>query len=392
MMPRNPLDTATRRHGDTEKTQTLPVPIFSRFPDSPRPRVAVSPCPRVSAARGFTLLEVLLAVSIFAIVTSALYTTFRTGMRAYRVGAQTGQTMQTGRFAMDILVRDLKNVFSLTETIYNRQYRLRREKLQEAIRQAQLDVDKSIDLADAVDQFNHTPPGIDLSISGSGTEESADVTFVRRQERYAHRPDKPMQLARVRFYRQADRLMRSEQDIFLPEVDIDGTYMPPVEPRSETLLHGLKEFGIEYGFYYDGAWMETRKWSSDSRDHKTDRLSIWQVPGTGRKLNQFVESYEEGIPQDNVPSYVRVRLVIADPRGQARARVFERTINLATGMATHVPFFEEITIEDDEGEEHHFSRRDLTVAPDGRLRSRRLGIQGQNERPRHGNFAEFYLP
>ncbi len=66
---------------------------------------------RGSAARpGFTLLEVILATTIFAITISALFVTFRTGIRAWETGHLASETFQTARIAKDVVVRDLHNI------------------------------------------------------------------------------------------------------------------------------------------------------------------------------------------------------------------------------------------------------------------------------------------
>lgn len=66
---------------------------------------------RGSRARsGFSLLEVILAATIFAITISALFVTFRTGIRAWETGHLASETFQTARIAKDVIVRDLHNI------------------------------------------------------------------------------------------------------------------------------------------------------------------------------------------------------------------------------------------------------------------------------------------
>lgn len=62
------------------------------------------------ARPGFTLLEVILATTIFAITISALFVTFRTGIRAWETGHIASETFQTARIAKDVIVRDLHNI------------------------------------------------------------------------------------------------------------------------------------------------------------------------------------------------------------------------------------------------------------------------------------------
>jgi len=65
---------------------------------------------------GFTLLELLLALSIFTIMASGLYGVLKAGMDVQRVGEEVTRTMQIARVALDRLVRDLRCAYVSTGT------------------------------------------------------------------------------------------------------------------------------------------------------------------------------------------------------------------------------------------------------------------------------------
>jgi prepilin-type N-terminal cleavage/methylation domain-containing protein len=65
------------------------------------------PAPR---GRAFTLLEVMLAVTIMALVVTAVYTTFNSGLTAWRHGAEITDTFQRQRVVLDTLTELAQSV------------------------------------------------------------------------------------------------------------------------------------------------------------------------------------------------------------------------------------------------------------------------------------------
>src|SRR5690349_18950047 len=69
--------------------------------------------------KGFTLLEVLLAVVIFSLIIGAIYSTFRQGLLMYKVSNTEKQIFQESRLLNDITERDLRSALSIDETYYD---------------------------------------------------------------------------------------------------------------------------------------------------------------------------------------------------------------------------------------------------------------------------------
>ncbi len=63
---------------------------------------------------GFTFVELLIAVSIFAIVALALYSTFFAGISVWKRSGEGGNITQAVRFIFDDMARDLRNSVYLT--------------------------------------------------------------------------------------------------------------------------------------------------------------------------------------------------------------------------------------------------------------------------------------
>lgn len=65
---------------------------------------------------GFTLLELLVSLSIFSIISLAVYSSFAGGIGAWRMAQEFSTTYQTARLLLDDMARELKNAVSISET------------------------------------------------------------------------------------------------------------------------------------------------------------------------------------------------------------------------------------------------------------------------------------
>lgn len=63
---------------------------------------------------GFTLLELLIAVTIFSIAAVAIYTSFNVGIRAWRKAENSYKIKQEARYAFNTIARELRNAISFT--------------------------------------------------------------------------------------------------------------------------------------------------------------------------------------------------------------------------------------------------------------------------------------
>lgn len=83
---------------------------------------------RQGAARGFTLLEVLIAVTLLSLITSMVYANFSVGIRSYKKGMARGDLFQSARGGMRLMEADIarmlpgkggKTEFSNTSMAFN---------------------------------------------------------------------------------------------------------------------------------------------------------------------------------------------------------------------------------------------------------------------------------
>ncbi len=68
-----------------------------------------------SASIAFTLIELLIAISIFAIVAVALYSTFFAGISVWKKSGEGGNIYQDAKFVFDDIKRDLQNAIYLSK-------------------------------------------------------------------------------------------------------------------------------------------------------------------------------------------------------------------------------------------------------------------------------------
>ncbi len=65
------------------------------------------------------MLEVMVAVTIFSLISVIIFSVFRTSMRSHEIGVRESEQIQRARFIVDSLERDINNIFFRDETSYN---------------------------------------------------------------------------------------------------------------------------------------------------------------------------------------------------------------------------------------------------------------------------------
>lgn len=72
-------------------------------------RLSLSSVARTKFLTGFTFVELMVTISIFSIVGLAIYSTFGTGVNAWRRGQQGADFYQDARLSLNIMARELRN-------------------------------------------------------------------------------------------------------------------------------------------------------------------------------------------------------------------------------------------------------------------------------------------
>lgn len=284
-----------------------------------------------SARRGFTLIEILVAMVIFSLVLASLFTAFRTGIKAYDLGVTHAEAQQTGRFAVNQLANDIRNVFYKTASSYN-VTRRQREALLEQQEQQQLQMGNRSGKPDAQIDENlpELGPAIDLSFMGEDSGNVDQLSFVRLQGPKKGE-DRPLWgLERVRFFVSNDCLYRSTEDVTAPETDENGNEIPkPVPPHIDKIANNCTGFDVKYGYFFEGEYHLADSWDSNASQYRNpvsddDQDSQVVNPSGGTVVNPNGQQQQQ--KADDLPGWMEVTFKFADPRKTERERVYKQTM------------------------------------------------------------------
>ncbi|MBN1902080.1 hypothetical protein JW926_12220 [Candidatus Sumerlaeota bacterium] len=309
----------------------------------------------------FTLLEVMLAITIFSLVVVSLYATFRVGIRAYASGQREIDRMQRSRVLFESLSHDLRSVYYAPETAYNINLRRFLSRFQEEMMKAEMEgkLDEFLygDDGDPQNPIARNPYEMGLEINlefkGENANELDRLSFVRYQYDDGVSRVQPWSLSRVEYFVEEDILYRSEEEIIQPMKDIDGEVIEERIPRKDPLAHGVKKFDIQYGYFYQEDWMMANEWESGAKRYRNP------VEELDEEDPDYVEKLhlQERKPEDGLPAFIQIAVDIVDEdkktsKGKktqtgkkGRALSFTTLVRIPTSQENYLPSLEE---EDDE--------------------------------------------
>lgn len=324
----------------------------------------------------FTLLEIMIAVTIFSILALVIFAVFRGAVRSTEAGERETNMLQRSRFALDAFAGDVERVFFRDETSYNvaisrlveqmEQERLRAEDTGDWSTFESLYGKPDDDPRDRNhrtrrdDDENETQPAIgdpyekgriiDLQLIGTNGSEADTLKFTMASPLAVGRSYRPFGLSRVAWTVASGNLVRTAEPIDVKRRDTTGATLGTNEPPEVAkMADGVLAFDLTYAFWFDNKWYESDSWNSAQRqirnpryilgtydrdpDRPDDDLSIQPGdPGWNAYLNDL-----ESEPLDRLPQYVRVRLKLQDLKNKERVATFERLIRLPGAVETYSP-------------------------------------------------------
>lgn len=309
----------------------------------------------------FTLLELVMAITVLALVSVAVMAVFSTGTRSFRMSNREVQVMQRARYSLDAIERDLGNLFYLDEDKYNVQARQRLEEYQEDMLEAEKTGDweeferryKPRDndpraLDDPNYRGNPFEEGriIDLQMVGEEQGKTDKVTFAIKP---ATGPGEDLELwglARVTYTVTSGLLVRSVEGVEVPPRSWDGEEQEkPIPPRHAILAEGVVAFDLAYAFWWDYQWYETTSWESSDRSIRNPKTLLGDYDddeetnrqGESTTGDSDSEDGDNDSPFDQVPAYVRIHLELEDPENPGRTTQLMRIVKLPTSQETWFP-------------------------------------------------------
>lgn len=271
--------------------------------------------------RGFTLIEVILAATIFLITAGALFVTFRTGIRAWRAGHAASEVFQTVRVAQDVINRDLHNLAYRPDEDYNKTYRRQRDLMAAMMNgrnpesgfnpalasglPADLDLSEAGGLGMMAGLLKLSPP-IDLSFQGQDGGDLDTISFTRHQGPRSSTDKDFSGMRRVKYFVKDGVLYREDSDpqgyhrseefedlsdehgtsakiadlyenadeasetisTGASDASLDEDPTKKSEKTTEPLCEGVEIFNITYGYYRSDQWNEVPNWDSSRYQYR----------------------------------------------------------------------------------------------------------------------------
>lgn len=309
---------------------------------------------------GLTLLEVLIAVTIFSIVVTAIYSTFRIGMKAYSIGNKNMEELQQIRFIFDTFSKDIRTIYYLDESAYNIQAQKRIEDFEKehnkAIQEGREDeflalYDPSLasllgkEETETKDNPYNQGISIDLQMSGEDGDDFDKICFARYEISDGEMKTEPWALARIEWSVEDGRLIRKQSTIFMPERDLEGEEVEEPKERIDILCNNVVKFNLVYGYYCADQWFEAQKWDTTEKQFRNP------VPELDPEDPEYdhVKKTEETLPRDGLPAYVRLEITLSDLKqkentenvNEGNLRFFSITVNFPSSQENFIPIFEE---------------------------------------------------
>ncbi|MCX7626565.1 MAG: type II secretion system GspH family protein [Candidatus Sumerlaeaceae bacterium] len=299
----------------------------------------------------FTLMEVMVAVVIFTLVVSALFVSFRTGVRAYDIGVTHAELDQTIRFVTSQVASDLRNVFYRQPWTYN----ITRNQREELLAQREQELQASGARVNILDdtEIPDLGPRIDLSFRAEDNAEEDVLTFARLQSDALPETRRIFGLVRVKYFLADGCLYRAVDDIIAPEVDDFGNEIPkPNPPVIDKLANNVKAFDLKFGYYFDGEWVLADDWDSDIAQYrnppededaeisgatKTDEAKRQGQEQKATTTGGYTGPDRAQRRTDDLPAWVEITYTFTDPKKTEKEKKFRQIIQLYPSQETYLP-------------------------------------------------------
>jgi len=327
---------------------------------------------------GFTVLELMMAITVFSLVSVAVFMVFKTGTETYAFSSRDAQTLQRARYVFDTVERDIRHIFYRPEDSYNRELQEEITAFQEALERVEVGELEPREFEEMYGEEgvkeNPFERGrlIDLQMFGEDGGERDSLTFATQIPLREGEPYSMWGIARVHYSVDGDFLIRSRESVeaqprtWTGEIDRSRAQ----EPTHTIVSRGVKKFDLSFGFWNDHQWFEAPFWSSNTRtfrssgnilgEYEFDEDEENPLGQTGNNINPA----QQQIPFDGLPTWVRLDVAIADPENDARLMHMSRIFRVPGSMETWV---ENQTLDEDQRDNEIRLREDewIPVEPGG---------------------------
>jgi len=295
----------------------------------------------------FTLLEVLLAISLFSMVTLAVYTTFRTGMRALLMADDNSESLQSVRASMSLISSDLRSIYYMDANSYDVNFQRNKKRTNLIAENDQARIAQGLEprifdpndpnAQDLYAELNDSGRPIDLSFHGQDGQDVDKIDFVRYYAGGYEPISVTWNMGRVHYLVQNGNLYRVEEDVFRSQFNFYGEQvikdMPP--PR-EVLARNVQVFDLRYGYWSNGEWLETETWESDDKNYRNPYRDLEALRGDPA-LDIFFKSKDQ-FPNDGLPVYIDITMGIG--KDKKAIRYYQTRVFMPVSLETFRPLGE----------------------------------------------------
>jgi prepilin-type N-terminal cleavage/methylation domain-containing protein len=331
-------DFASRRLSFWNAKGPLQAPFTGRRAVAGGAGSAQAPGARGFAPSGFTLLEVMLAVTIFSLIMLSMFTLLNTSARTLERSNRVSDSMVRARGVFDTLARDFRTFYFENESDYNTNVRQTLEQLE--AQRGQVDENGRVQRLDSngnpLDEEDEEtfllPIEIDLAFAGQDGDALDELSFVTHLPNEPGGFSMPWGARRVHYFVREGGLYRSEDTIFKENVQADGSVEAKPEPELEKVSDGVTVFDLQYWYWKDGEWFLAPDWDSASM-----RYRFPGPEGTAEELGISEEEYsllrEQELPDDS-PAMVEATLGLEDPGRPGRVERYRQIFRLYRAQET----------------------------------------------------------
>lgn len=306
------------------------------------PSRAVPSLVQGKGAAGFTLLEALLAVTIFSMIMLSIFTLMGTSAQTLERTTRKQEDLLRARGVFDTLGRDFRNFFYENESDYNTNARQTIERLDRELgEQAADDLSGQprgndtvqSNLGEEDDDFL-LPIEIDLAIVASDGGDTDEISFTTYEPNQPGGFFMPWGVRRVQYMVREEVLYRVEDTVFKEDVDGEGVVVAKALPEPERICDHIALFDLKYS-YWDweaGDWLLAPDWNSGASNYRFPSIggTAEELGISQEELNQI---QQQQLP-DDAPSMVEVTLGVRDPKREGYVRIYRKSFRLPQASET----------------------------------------------------------
>lgn len=272
---------------------------------------------------GFTLIEVIISVVIFSILITSLYYTFRIGIKAYNNSHKSVESLQNVRFAVNLITKDIRGMFTINERDYNTNFK--------SIKSA----NPYLFEEDNEEEY-HGALGIqiDLAFVGTNNGDKDKISFVTKKIPRDSEDTDNWGLERVQYYIDGEkRLVRSAEDITTSQLTSSGKKIEKETSAPDITAFDVESFDLKYVYYFDYAWRYSPDWNSNDKKYKNP-----PNPDEEKEANESDDQFakanyqakRDSAPEDGLPSAIEVQLKIVDPEKEGKFYTYNYLIGISS--------------------------------------------------------------